>query len=78
MSHLILCFLEIPKIFICVYVRQVVSFIWELQKLSVWRSVLFTVFALEMRERETNRKQTGSNVYVLLKKASALAHDRFI
>ena len=46
--------------------------------LSVWSSVLFTVSALEMREREAYRKQTGSNVSVLLNKVSALEHDRFM
>ena len=47
--------------------------------LSVWSSVLFTVSALEMREREAYRKQTGSNVSVLLLlKVSALEHDRFM
>ena len=39
---------------------------------------LFTVFALEMREREAHRKQTGSNLSVLLYKVSALEHDRFM
>ena len=39
---------------------------------------LFTVFALEMREREAYRKQTGSNLSVLLYKVSALEHDRFM
>ena len=35
------------------------------------------VFALEMPERKAYRKETGSNVYVLLNKVSALEHDRF-
>ena len=39
---------------------------------------LFKVFALEMREREAYRKQTGSNVSVLPYKVSALEHDRFM
>ena len=39
---------------------------------------LFTVFALEMREREAYRKQTGSNLSVPLYKVSALEHDRFM
>ena len=34
-------------------------------------------FALEMRERKAYRKETGSNVSVLLNKVSALEHDRF-
>ena len=33
--------------------------------------------ALEMRERKAYRKETGSNVSVLLNKVSALEHDRF-
>ena len=69
MSKLILCFSEIPKTFICVRVRQVNFISEDWKKLSVWSSVLFTVSALEMRERESYRKQTGSNV-------SALEHDR--
>ena len=40
-------------------------------KLSLLRSVLFTVSALEVLERETYRKQTGSNVYLLLNKVSS-------
>ena len=79
MSELILCFLEIPKTFICVRVRQVTFLSEDWKKLSVWSSVLFTVSALEMREREAYRKQTGSNVSVLLLlKVSALEHDRFM
>ena len=34
-------------------------------------------FTLEMRERKAYRKETGSNVSVLLNKVSALEHDRF-
>ena len=64
-SLLILYLSEIPKFFICVRVKLVafLSEVWK--KLSVWRSVLFTVFALEMREREAYRKQMRSNVTVL-------------
>ena len=79
MSKLILCFSEIPKTFICVCVRQVTFLSEDWKKLSVWSSVLFTVSALEMREREAYRKQTGSDVSVLLLlKVSALEHDRFM
>ena len=64
-SLLILYLSEIPKFFICVRVKLVafLSEVWK--KLSVWSSVLFTVFALEMREREAYRKQMRSNVTVL-------------
>ena len=78
MSKLILCFSEIPKTFICVRVRQVTFLSEDWKKLSVWSSVLFTISALEMYERETYRKQTGSNVPVLLNKGSALEHERFM
>ena len=78
MSELILCFLEIPKTFICVHVRQVTFLSEDWKKLSVWSSVLFTVSTLKMCEREAYRKQTGSNVSVLLNKVSALEHDRFM
>ena len=47
------------------------------KKLSVWSSVLHTVFSLEMRKREAYRKQKGSNVYTFLNKVSVLEHDRF-
>ena len=76
MPELILCFLEITKTFICVRVRQVTFLSEDWKKLSVWSSVLFTISALEMCEREAYRKQTGSNVPVLLNKVSALEHDR--
>ena len=36
--------------------------------MSVWKSILFTVFALEIRKRETYRKQSMSHVYVVLNK----------
>ena len=52
MSNLILCFLEIPKIFICVRAFLLVS------------SLQF--YTLEIRERKAYRKQMGSNVTVLL------------
>ena len=79
MLKIILRFPEIPKTFICVRVRQVTFLSENRKKLSFWSSVLFTVSALEMREREAYRKQTGSNVSVLLLlKVSALEHDRFM
>ena len=74
MFNLILYFSEIPKMFICVRVRQVAFLSEDWKKLFVWSSVLFTVFVLEIREREAYRKQTGSNVSVLLKKAFTLEH----
>ena len=45
-SNLILCFSEIPKVFICFRVKQVAVLSEDWKKLSVWRSVFFTVFAL--------------------------------
>ena len=75
MSNLILCFLEIPKIFSCVRVRQADFLCEDWKKLSVWGRSHFAVFALE---REVYRKQTGSNISVLLTKVSALEHDRFM
>ena len=78
MSKLIFCFSEIPKTFTCVRVRQVTFLSEDWKKLSVWSSVLFTVSTLEMCEREAYRKQTRSNVSVLLNKVSALEHDWFM
>ena len=78
MSKLILCFSEIPKTFMFVRVRQVTFLSEDWKKLSIWSSVLFTVSALEMCEREAYRKQTGSNVPVLLNKVSDLEHYRFV
>ena len=49
-------FLGIPKFFLYVWVRQVVFYLRTEKKLFVWSSVLFTVSALEMCERETYRK----------------------
>ena len=74
MPNLILFFSEIPKIFICVRVRQVTLLSEDWKKLSIWSSVLFTVSALEMRERKAYWKQTRSNVFVLFNKVSALEH----
>ena len=76
MSKLLFVLSEIPKNFICVRVRQV-TFLSECWKRSVRSSVLFTVSTLEMREKEAYKKQTGSNVFVVLNKVSALEHDRF-
>ena len=78
MSKLILCFTETPKTFICVRVRQVTFLSEDWKKLSFWSSVLFTVSALEMCERETYRKQTGPHVSVLRNKVSPFKHDRFM
>ena len=69
------CFLEIPKIFSCVRVRQADFLCEDWKKFSVWGRAHFAVFALE---REVYRKQTGSNISVLLTKVSALEHDQFM
>ena len=74
MPNLILCFSEIPKIFICVRVRQVTLLSEDWKKLSIWSSVLFTVSALEMSERKAYWKRTRSNVFVLFNKVSPLEH----
>ena len=79
MSKLILCFSEIPKTVVSVRVRQVIFFYLRTEKkLSVQSSVLFTVSALEIREMETYKKKTYSNVSALLNKISALEHDRLM
>ena len=70
MSKIILFFSKIPKTFICVRVRQLTFLSEDWKKSSVWSSALFTVPALEMREREAYRKQMGSNVSVLFNKVS--------
>ena len=72
------CFSEIPKIFICIRVKQVAFLSEDWTELSVWISVLFTVFTLEIHEREAYRKQTVSNASVLLNRVSAWEHDRFM
>ena len=59
-------FLRIFKTFICVHVKQVVFQSEDWRKLFLWTSVLYTAFALEMHQREAYRKQTGSNVSILL------------
>ena len=81
-------FLGIPKIFICVRVKQMAFLsedwkklsVWteDWKKLSVWSSVPFTVFALGMRKRGAYKKQVGSNVSALLNKIFALEHDWFM
>ena len=77
MSNLILCFSEIPEIFICVRVRQgtFLSEDWKCYPSEAVSPLQF--FTLKMRERKAYRKQTGSNVSVLLNKVSALEHDQF-
>ena len=77
MSNLILFFSEIPKNFVCVRAMQgtILSEDWKCYPSEAVSSLQF--FALEMRERRAYRKLTGSNVSVLLKKVSALEHDRF-
>ena len=61
----------------CVRVRQGVflSEDWKCYPSEAVSSLQF--FALEMRERKAYRKETGSNVSVVLNKVSALEHDRF-
>ena len=78
MCELILCFSEIPKTFICIRVRQVTFLSEDWKKLSVWSSVFCAVSTLEMRESEAYRKQTESNLSVLLNKVPALEHERFM
>ena len=70
--------LEIPKIFICVRVRQVAFTSEDWKKLFVWSSVFFTIFTLEMCESKAYRKQTGSNVSAILNKVSTLEYDRIM
>ena len=77
MSNLILCFSEIAKILICVPVRQGA---FSSEDLKCYPSVAVSslwFFAFEMRKRKAYRKQTGSNVSVLLNKVSTLEHERF-
>ena len=50
MPNSILCFSEIPKIFICVDARE------NWKKLYVWSSILSTVSTLEICERKAYRK----------------------
>ena len=77
-SNLILCFSQIPKIFIFTRLRLVAFVSEDWKKLSIWTSVLFKVFALEMRKTEAYRNQTGSNVSVLIKKVSVLELDQIM
>ena len=69
-------FLENSYIFYLCPRKTFLSGDWK--KLSVWNSILFTVFALEMRKRAAYRKQTGSKVSVFLNKVSVLSHDRLM
>ena len=76
-SNLILCFSEISNIYICVRARQgaFLSEDWNCHPSEAVSSLRF--FALEMRERKAYKKQTCSNVLVLLNKVSALEYYRF-
>ena len=65
-SNLILCFSEIPKVVICVCVRQVTFLSGDWKKLSVWSSVFFTVSALVIHEREYR----GDHTYLPFSKRS--------
>ena len=78
MSNLNLCFSEIPEIFICVRLRQGTFFSegWKCYPSEAVSSLKF--FALEIHEREACRRPTGSNVSVLLNKASALEHASWL
>ena len=78
LSDLILYFSEIPKIFTFVRLKQALFYLWTEKSLPIWSSFLFTVFTLEMRGKEADRKQMEPNLSVLLKKVSALEHDRFM
>ena len=62
MLNLILCFLEIPRIL----------FIWGLKKVVRLKQCPLYGFLFRNAEREAYRKQTRSNVSVLLEKVSAL------
>ena len=66
-------FSEIPKIFICVRQGACLSEDWKCYRSEAVSSSV----ALEMRERKSYRKQTGSNMFVLLNEVSALEDDRF-
>ena len=62
---------------LCVRVRQG-AFLYEDWKGYPSEAVFsLQFFTLEMREKKTCWKQTGSNVSVLLNKVSALEHDQF-
>ena len=78
MFNLILCFSEFLNFFFVFGWGRLLFYLRTEKKLSVWSSVLFTVSALEMCDREAYRKQMRSSVSVLLNKVSALEHDRFI
>ena len=72
-------FVGIRETFLSTRVRQVVFFIWELEKVvHLKQCPLYDLTALEMRKREVYRKQTTSHVSVFLNKVSTLEHDRFM
>ena len=77
MFDLILCFPEIPKFFICVPVRQGAFYSEDCKCYPSPAVSSLQFFALEMREKKAYRKQTRSNVSVLLNKVFALEHYRF-
>ena len=77
-SSLVVCFSEIPKLYICVCVRQMTFLSEDWKKLSVWSSVLFAVSTLKMHERKPYIKQTGLNVSVFLNKVCALENGWFL
>ena len=61
----------------CVRVRQVAFLSDDRKKLSVWGIVLFTVFALEMREREAIENRRDQTCLPLFNKVFSLEHYRF-
>ena len=70
-------FLGIPNNFLCP--RKAGCFFYlRTEKVVCLKHCLFTVSALDMRERAAYRKQMRSNVSALLSKVSTLEHDRFI
>ena len=76
-SNIVNFFSEIPKMSICVGIRQgaFLSEEWKCYPSEAVSSLQF--FALEMCNRTAYRKQTWSNVSVLLRKVFALEYDRF-
>ena len=71
MPKLILCFSKIPKTFIWIRVKQVTFLSEDWKKVARLKQCSLYSF----RFREAYRKQTGSNVFVLLNKVSPLEHD---
>ena len=79
MSKLMLCFSETPKTFTCIRLRQVTFFISGLKKVvRLKQCPLYGFRFRDLWKGETYRKQTESNVSVLLNKVSTLEHDRFM